>query len=467
MAFKSNKLMAINLLSDMKEDADFSKDPEVGGVYERISSGRLKFREIYSKMLRAVMEISKLDLALVEYPKDMEKIAQDVDEATSAITVAVADNLDSTRQVVEQQEEFNATIISCASDSNEVVERIAEGQSELTTVRDLSIRTTEMSREMQKDMGELHDIISNINSVIEGINAISAQTNLLALNASIEAARAGEAGKGFAVVADEIRNLAEETKELTGTMSNFLEGIRKASDKSINSAEETMEALDTMTEKISNVWEINETNQKDLSSVNDNISGLTAIGEEIVTLMTDLEEKSTGIKEECHSLENDITRMKNVSQKLKETSEPIGSIEKDVDDAAKLMGEMSNDPFYEIGKAEYAKHVTSAIGAHNGWLNSLKGMVESRSIIPLQSDSRKCGFGHFYYSVNPSEDMGFKPIWVGLEEKHKTFHGFGSAAVKALFDEDYEKAEAIYKEAEDYSKTLLSDLNEIKSILEQ
>ena len=48
-------------------------------------------------------------------------------------------------------------------------------------------------------------------------------------------------------------------------------------------------------------------------------------------------------------------------------------------------------------------------------------MVDSRNILPLQQDSTKCGFGHFYYAITP-KNPELVAIWKPMEEKHRKFH---------------------------------------------
>lgn len=459
--------LPLSSLSKLSYSSEYDKVPEIRDIFTRLKDGRDRFRSVLTSSLKAVMGISGLSLTLDDCARGVEKVAQCVGDATATISSATHETVLGTQQVAAQQEGFSKTIIHCSEDASEVVNRIGEGINGLAEVKERSISTAKMSREMHEDMTQLNDSIQNINSVISGINTILAQTNLLALNAAIEAARAGEAGRGFAVVANEVRKLAEETTNLTASMSSFLEGVVEASSKSASSAKETMNALSIMTDKIGSVWELNEANQKDLEAVNESIRGLASASEEITSLMTDLEEKSENIRGACEALEEEPQKIGTIRTKLDTVSESIDSIEHEIDGSAKTMGDMAADPFFDIGRDGYHQYIINAVAAHQGWLKTLKAMVDSRSVLPLQSDAHKCGFGHFYYAMDPSPEMGFRDIWDGLEGKHAHFHEFGDRAVKAITEHDFDKAERIYREAEAYSRTLLSDLDKIKSILER
>ena len=92
-------------------------------------------------------------------------------------------------------------------------------------------------------------------------------------------------------------------------------------------------------------------------------------------------------------------------------------------------------------------------------------MAKQRSILPLQLDASKCGFGHFYYAMTPAIPQ-IRPIWDALGAKHKKFHNYGEKVISALNSEDYLAAEQICAEAREYSKELIADLEQMIRIAE-
>lgn len=445
------------------QNADYSRQPQLGGIYDRLIKGRSQFERVMDKNISAVMQISSLDLILKQQTDNMVNICEAVGDATEAIESAADESATVAGQVNGQHEELTRTIIQSAEDTSEVNKKIISGQQELSAIKELSISTIEDSREMQKDMDALLDIIGRMNEVIEGINSISSQTNLLALNASIEAARAGDAGKGFAVVAEEIRKLAEETQQMTANMGHFVESIKEASAKSTKSVVSTIEALNTVTEKIGNVWEMNDENQKHVARVNDSISSLAAVSEEISSSMMEVENQSVKIKEQCHTLTENTRLLRRVGKDLKKAVEPVVTIEEMLDASTKQLGDMTDDAFFRMEYKEFTGYMDRAIDAHQAWLANLKKMVDTKDIVPLQYDAKKCGFGHFYYSMTPKTPE-IREIWIKLEEKHKKFHNFGNDVKKCIMNEDYTGAEKYYKEAEQYSKELIGDFEQMKKI---
>ena len=457
---KNNQL--INAVAELK-DVDYSKNPKLGDIYKRLLKSKKQIESVMNKDIQAIMQISSLDLTLNYVVDEMSNISEAAAEGIGIISSAAEECSNVAEQVNHQHEELTNTIIKAAEETDEVYKRIEEGQNELSAIKELSVQTIDESKEMKKDMDELLSVISHMNEVIAGINAISSQTNLLALNASIEAARAGDAGRGFAVVAEEIRKLAEETQSLTANMGNFVDRIKNASQKSANSVTTTIESLDTVTEKIGDVWVINSENQKNISYINESISSLASVSEEISSSMAEMESQAVSIKDQCIALGSSAEQLQAVGGRLKNATKPVSAIEDILSQVTKQLGTMTDDRFFRMEYEEFAGYMDRAIVAHKAWLNNLSNMVDEKQVLPLQLNAAKCGFGHFYYSMTPKTPE-INEIWRGVEEKHKKLHGYGNHVIKALMDDKYEEAKGYCDEAFEYSKVLIADLEEMKKI---
>ena len=187
MAFIKKQSDVIDSLAELKE-ADYSKNPKMGDIYKRLIKNRRQFENVMDKEISAVMQISSLNLTLNQCTDDLLEISDEVADSTEVINKAAEESSLVAGQVNSQHEDLTKTIIQAAEDTGEVHKKIEFGQNELSAIKDLSTSTINNSKEMQKDMDALLEVINHMNEVISGINSISSQTNLLALNASIEAA---------------------------------------------------------------------------------------------------------------------------------------------------------------------------------------------------------------------------------------------------------------------------------------
>ena len=90
------------------------------------------------------------------------EIARSVAAATESIFGALENSAVSDGRV-NSQEELTNTIIHVSEEMNEVNKKIEVGQEELTSIKELSGQTIEISRKMQKDMNALFDVIARMN----------------------------------------------------------------------------------------------------------------------------------------------------------------------------------------------------------------------------------------------------------------------------------------------------------------
>ena len=134
---------------------------------------------------------------------------------------------DVTQQAVLRKKAENARglIEQVAAGSEEMSASIREISETMTKSRANATQATGRIDAADQQAQKLNDAAQAMSGIVELIGNITGQINLLALNATIESARAGEAGRGFAVVASEVKNLANQAKHATDTISKEIEAL--------------------------------------------------------------------------------------------------------------------------------------------------------------------------------------------------------------------------------------------------
>lgn len=232
-------------------------------------------------------------------------IAQSM-QAISTSTERIVENI--TEQNHRTQEIQNA-ILNAQGYSSEMVSVATVSNAEIQTNQEMIENLKEQSSQITENnvlvteaMEQLQIKIDKVANIAKMILRISNETTILALNAYVESARAGEAGRGFTVVAEQIRQLAEETKEFTGNISDIIEELNintktvvdavgvsvKAAESQNEMINATAEAFDELSGNmnllINNIKEIG-TRIDCLSTANnqivDSITQLSALSEEV------------------------------------------------------------------------------------------------------------------------------------------------------------------------------------------
>jgi ligand-binding sensor protein len=124
--------------------------------------------------------------------------------------------------------------------SGDLVDSFSQISSTMEELAELSVTVTSNQDILNKEIINVKNISSQINTILDSIKSIADQTKMLGLNAAIEAARAGDAGRGFGVVATEIRTLSQNSKETAMQIVKLTNEIEQSVDKTLKISESTM-----------------------------------------------------------------------------------------------------------------------------------------------------------------------------------------------------------------------------------
>ena len=275
--------------------------------------------EEQNEVQRQIMKVIKKETnSSTEMVNNLYDASQNIAESMqtiSASTEKIVENITDQNYMTQNiqnailtTQEYSSEMASVANVSSE---NIRHNQDMMKTLKEQSEQIADNNAVVTEAMEQLQDKVDKVDSIAKMILKISNETTILALNASVESARAGEAGRGFAVIADQIRELAEETKEFTESITHIVDELNVNAKTVVNAVDVSLEAADSQNKMISATAEaFDELSDhmnilvNNVQEIGSRIDGLSTSNNQIVNSITQLsalsEEVSASAEETNH-----------------------------------------------------------------------------------------------------------------------------------------------------------------------
>lgn len=224
------------------------------GAIEEQKEEQARMMESILSISRAVKEnsdsgtemIERLWTSAVKTTESMDNIAEAIEQASSNIE-SQTDMTQNIQVAIIETKERSGKMVTVAEDSSQ---NLRSNQEMMERLKQQSEKIAVANEQVTVAMEKLQDKTAEVVEITGMIISISNQTKMLALNASIESARAGEAGKGFAVVADQIRQLSEETRNSTESITQIINDLDTNAKMVMESVKLSVEAAKSQNEAI-------------------------------------------------------------------------------------------------------------------------------------------------------------------------------------------------------------------------
>lgn len=424
---------------------------------KNLASNSAALMDAITKLSGFDIGMKQLGMKLSDFAKELSGLSNEnlaVMEETSANMTNTNENIDHTASVLE----------SLSEEAGEMSVKNKESKILLDEVHDIKDNVVTDTGIMHEQITDLVKLTTEVDKIVVSVQGIASQTNLLALNASIEAARAGEHGKGFAVVADEVRELADSTRKNLEGMTTVVKDIGKAAENGKESLDRSMKSIAEMGAKIDTV----------ISTFGANLEMLERVAESVETINTYMQgiresaSRISGAMEETAESADRLTGMTSIiSEEASQTADFSGKLV-EIDDELSFFSQKMYSELLRtkrsITNKELCDMVEKAKKAHIAWLSTMKKIVDDMKLHPLQTNSNKCAFGHFYYVVD-IENPKLSAEWKSIEAQHQKFHTYGDVVIRCVREGDSHGAVKAYNDASGLSKELIAILDKVLQIV--
>lgn len=432
----------------------------------RLVANEKKLSDSAKKLLDIISAFSNFDVEMSHISNTLADFANELANVSEANLSIIEETTASMNQVSQTIDNVSDTLNGLSADSNTLADQNKKSQQLLKEAVILKNDMEKDSTTMQTNISQLVTLTQEIDKIVESVQGIANQTNLLALNAAIEAARAGEQGKGFAVVAEEVRVLADDTKQNLTGMREFVSNIRTAADQSQESLSRSLSSTRSMGEKIDSVSHTVGENIHMLDTVISNVKVVNTSMQEVKSVAQDISTAMDSTSQDSQKLTEMTLFIHDQAVESKKMVKTVTNIDDQISDiVASLFSGLENGT-RAITNKELLSVIDKAKKAHMVWVEKLKVMADTMTVQPLQTNDKKCAFGHFYHAIHITHPK-VKELWKQIDSLHHKVHNDGISTMAAIREGDKDKANALYKQEKDASEKLISLLDQIHGIIEQ
>ncbi|MDT8903979.1 methyl-accepting chemotaxis protein [Anaeroselena agilis] len=444
---------------------DYPIHQRVLSNFDKLLASEAKMAEACKKMLGTVSALSEFDVrmthssySLMNFAKEMALLSESNLAIVEEITASMNTVNDTISQTSQKMQHLSSASQALIAKNDESIVQIGE----INALKENVVADTTLMREQ---IGQLVEMATRVNDIVDGVAAIAEQTNLLALNASIEAARAGEHGRGFAVVAEEIRKLADSTKTNLNDMRGFVQNIQQAAQGGRESLGNTLSSTSSMNEKLDNIS----------ATVAENVVMLkTAVKdvEDISALMVNVKESAQQVNQAMTMSAQDAEKLHGMTQAIHDdaaqsaaNAKQISKIDEDLSGIVRDMVSSLNGGIHAISNEELVANLVKAKEAHANWMRNLKKIADEMKTYPLQTNSKRCAFGHFYHAITIDHPDVLRE-WAAIDAVHNDMHGMGDKVIAAVEAGDAAGAQSQYAQAEELSRQIEARIDAAIRVIE-
>lgn len=434
--------------------------------FQKLLENEKTMSKVAKEILNIVSSLSSFDVSMSHISYQLMDFAGEMATLSESNLAIVEQTTAGMSQVNQSIDVTSDTLKRLADESESLAKKNDESMNLLREVQILKENVIKDTGVMNGKIQQLVELAIEVGKIVDSVQTIAEQTNLLALNAAIEAARAGENGRGFAVVAQEVRKLADDTKQNLEGMRQFVNRIHGAAQEGKESMASTMVSTGQMSEKIELVSDTVGRNVemlksviKDVDGIHESMEGIRVAANEIDQAMEASSSDAERLSEMTQSIHKDATQSVEFARQISKIDDWLSSIVSDMFEGLKGgTNAITNEELKEV--------IKSARKAHIGWMETLNRIVVEMRTYPLQTNSRKCAFGHFYHAIQ-IDHPEITDDWKLIGVIHHQFHKTGDTVIDAVEQSDERNASQLYDRAKELSGEMLSTLEKVENKVTQ